>query len=244
MLGLGNSIVKSPVVDSWTPAKLGSKLQVWYRFNTGLTSGDATADDGSTVAEQVKRWADQSGNNNDGTPVDVNDAEETPTYIATGRVRFEQGNESLVFSSALNLGSFAIWFRANWSDTLSNDVPFEGDSNNFIKLTSPTEMRVKFGGDTREDSTIPEIRDDGTEAVNIGIERNSSGGLFSYVGSAAGEWSTSGSKDGESAISNVFALTQIGDGTHNSTWDEVVICNDVLTSDERTKLLEYLDKIV
>ena len=242
MLGLGNSISADQYPGGWTPAELGAKLNAWYRRGVGIAFGDATADDGSTVSNKISEWADQSGNNNHAAPVNASDAEECPTLVE-GKIRFSGAHNSLVFTSTINLEKFAIYFRANWATTISNDVPMEGDSNNFIKLASSTELRIKCGGDTREDATIEQVTDDGSSTFNIGVERIADGTLAAYVGEAAGEWSTSGSKDGQSPISNVLRLTQLGDGTQDSTWSEVVICNDALTSDERTLLLAYLDEV-
>ena len=137
--------------------------------------------------------------------------------------------------------AMAVYFKANWSNTISADVPFEGDSNNFIKVQSPTEVRIKAAGDTREDATIAEITDDGTTPVILGIERDEDGVLYVYKDNTVqSSWSSSGSKDGESPISNALTLTQIGDGTATAYYHEIVICNQVLSSSDRDLLYEYL----
>ena len=180
MLGLGNSICANHYPGGWDPSNLGNKLQVWLQFNTGIST--------ATVAEstnQITRWSDQSGNNNSAIPTDLEDVSEMPKLDTDNTVLFNSNTDSLVFSSALSLGTFAIYWKANWNNTISNDVPFEGNSNNFIKLASPTEMRFKADGQTREDATINEITDDGTTPVILGIERASNGDLTAYKDNAS-----------------------------------------------------------
>ena len=237
MLGLGLSLTKSSVTG-WDPSELGAKLQVWLRFNTGIST--------ATVGEstnQITRWSDQSGNNNSALPTSSEDVNEMPKLDTDNTVLFNSNTDSLVFSSALSLGTLAIYWKAKWANTIGSggtDVPFEGDSNNFIKLASPTEMRFKADGQTREDATINEITDDGTTPVILGIERASNGDLAAYKDNVAGTFSTASPKDGNTPVANTLDLTQIGDGTATSNWYEVVICNDVLSTAERNELYNYL----
>jgi len=238
MLGLGNSICANEYPGGWDPSSLGSKLKVWLQFNTGIST--------ITVEEsvnQITRWSDQSGNNNSALPTDNEDVNEMPKLDTDNTVLFNSNTDSLVFSSALSLGKFAIYWKAKWSNTINNDVPFEGNNNNFIKLASPTEIRFKADGQTREDATINEITDDGTTAVILGVERASNGDLAAYKDNAAGTFSTASPKDGNTPIANTLDLTQIGDGTATSNWYEVVICNDVLSTSERNELYNYLTNV-
>jgi hypothetical protein len=235
MLGLGNSICANHYPGGWNPLELGNKLQVWLKFNTGIST--------ATVGEstnQITRWSDQSGNNNSALPTSNEDVNEMPKLDTDNTVLFNSNTDSLVFSSALSLGTLAIYWKANWTNTISNDVPFEGNSNNFIKLANPTEIRFKANGQTREDATINEITDDGTTPVILGIERASNGDLAAYKDNVAGTFSTSSPKDGNTPVANTLDLTQIGDGTATSNWYEVVICNDVLSTAERNELYNYL----
>ena len=241
MLGLGVGFYKLGGNDypgGWDPSNLGSKMIVWYQFDTGITH--------TTVGEsdrQITRWADQSGNSNHGIPGSVEDVAEMPKYDTDGTVLFNSNTDSLVFSSALSLGKMAIYWKANWSNTISADVPFEGNSDNFIKVNAPTDLRVKADGQTREDATINEITDDGSTTVILGVERDGEGGWHAYKDNSAGSWSTAGAKDGNTPISNTLDLTQIGDGTATSNWHEVVICNDALTSTERSELYTWLQNV-
>tara|TARA_R100000995_G_scaffold18690_1_gene7708 strand:+ start:433 stop:1152 length:720 start_codon:yes stop_codon:yes gene_type:complete len=238
MLGLGSSICANDYPGGWDPSNLGSKLKIWLQFNTGIST--VTVEE---AANQITRWSDQSGNNNSALPADNEDVNEMPKLDTDGTVLFNSNTDSLVFSSALSLGKFAIYWKAKWANTISNDVPFEGNNNNFIKLASPTEIRFKADGQTREDATINEITDDGTTAVILGIERASNGDLAAYKDNAAGTFSTSAPKDGNTPIANTLDLTQVGDGTATSNWYEVVICNDVLSTSERNELYNYLTNV-
>tara|TARA_R100001594_G_scaffold70540_1_gene104920 strand:+ start:675 stop:1403 length:729 start_codon:yes stop_codon:yes gene_type:complete len=241
MLGLGVGFYKLGGIDypfGWTPRNLGSKMVVWYQFNTGITT--------TTVGEsasQITQWADQSGNDNHGAPTVTNDIAEMPKHHTDGTVLFNSNTDSLVFDSALSLGTMAVYWKVNWSNTISADVPFEGNSNNFIKVNAPTDLRVKADGQTREDATISEITDDGSTAVVLGLERDGEGAWAAYMNNSAGTWSESGSKDGNTPISNTLDITQIGDGTATSYWYEVVICNENLSTTERNELYNYLTNV-
>jgi hypothetical protein len=236
MLGLGASLTTSSVIG-WDPSELGSKLKVWLKFNTSVTT--TVIDD----ENQVTLWRDQSGNGNNVAPSSVEDKNEMPRFMDGGTIKFNSNTDSLIFNSALSLGKLAIYWKANWSNTISADVPFEGNSNNFIKVNSPTTLRVKADSQTREDSTINEITDDGTTPVILGLERNGDGDWAVYKDNTAGTWSTSSPKDGNTPISNTLDLTQIGDGTATSDWYEVVICDDVLSTSERNELYNYLTNV-
>ena len=238
MLGLGNSITANEYPGGWNPLELGNKLQIWYQFNTGITT---TTVGGS--ANQITQWADQSGNNNHGAPTVTNNVNEMPKLDTDNTVLFNSATDSLVFSSALSLGTFAIYWKVNWADTIGSggtEVPFEGNGNNFIKLASPTEIRIKADGQTREDATINEITDDGTTSVILGMERASNGDLAAYKDNVAGTFSTASPKDGNTPVANTLDITQIGDGAATSNWHEVIICNDVLSTAERNELYNYL----
>ena len=238
MLGLGVGFYKLAGNDypgGWDPSNLGNKLQVWLQFNTGIST--------STVGEstnQITRWTDQSGRGYHVAPASAEDVNEMPKLDTDNTVLFNSNTDSLIFSSALSLGTFAIYWKANWANAISNDVPFEGNSNNFIKLASSTEIRFKADGQTREDATIGEIVDDGTTPVILGMERASNGDLAAYKDNTEGTFSTSSPKDGNTPVANTLDLTQIGDGTASSNWYEVVICNDVLSTSERNELYNYL----
>jgi len=241
MLGLGVGFYKlsgSDYPGGWDPSNLGDKLQIWYQFNTGIST--------NTVEEstnQIIAWADQSGNNNHGSPRVEDDVNEMPKLDTDGTVLFNSNTDSLIFASALSLGKLAIYWKANWANTISADVPFESNGNNFIKVNSPTTLRVKASSQTREDSTINEITDDGSTAVILGLERNGDGDWAVYKDNASGDWSTTSPKDGNTPIAHTLDLTQIGDGTATSNWYEVVICNDVLTTAERNELYNYLTNV-
>ena len=249
MLGLGVGFYKvggdTYPSGTWTPRSLGGDLMIHLKFKQGIDEVAANDDSGTERARQVAQWSDFSGKGNHAQPTASDDAEEMPTYQTDGSVLFDNALNSLVFGSALNLAAFAIYWRANWSNTINNDVPFEGNSTaDFIKLASPTQIRIKIGGATREDATIDEITDDGTTYHNIGVERESNGNLFCSLDGAEGEFSQVSPKDGNTDIGTQFALTQIGDGTQNSKWIEVIIVGRALTAAERVHMNNYLNSIV
>jgi len=240
MLGLGSSLVTGGASSDWTPADLGSKLKAWYKYNTGISSATVSGN------LQVTQWADQSGNDNHLEPTVTNDKDEMPRLLTDGLssealVFFNSNTDSLVFTSAVTLGKFAMYWKSNWKDTIASEVIFEGDNDNFVKLQSPTEMRLKAGGDVREDATIPEVTDDESTPHILGMERAANGSLLAYNNNVAQDsWASSGDKDGRSPIANALEITQMGDAQNPVYYYEVVICDDVLSTAERNLLYTWL----
>ena len=230
MLGLGNSLVGG-IVLGWTPAELSS-LSQWYRFNTGQTI-DGEGD--------VTEWADQKGSNDltaaGGTNV-------SPTGTA-GAVVFDSSGDIMTFDSATSLGKFSIYFRAKF-DGFNAENCIETGSSDFIQIKSATEIRVKVdnggaeGG--RHDYTAPATISTDTK-FNLGWERDGDGTMLIYLNGAAGAHDATGAGDGTQPIAELLALSRLGKPTETSSWYEVVICNDVLSSSDRALLQTYLDSI-
>ena len=111
-------------------------------------------------------------------------------------------------------------------------------SNDFLKLASPTEARIKIGtgGGARHDFAINEIVE-GNKFV-VGFERKSNGDLEVYKDNIKGT-----ANDGDSlnvAISTTIDMTRMGKPGNSSFWYEVVVCNNSLTDVERNNLYNYL----
>ena len=229
MLGLGNSITKH---YGWSPRGLGTKFIHWYKFNTGITTKSVSDTPGF-----VSAWADQVGTNHL-APVADDDASEMPFLESNGTLFFQQNTDSLVFTSALSLGKFAIYVKHNMKEgqTVSSEVLMEGAADS-IKLANPTEARIKVS--SRQDFTIDEIVE-GTPYV-IGFERASNGDISVFKDNIAG--TAADGDDLNEAISTTFDITQLGDAIVQSYWFEVIICDDVLTASERKQLFNYLSNV-
>ena len=229
MLGLGNSITKQ---YNWSPRGLGTKFIHWYKFNTGITTKSVSDTPGF-----VSSWADQIGDNHL-APVADDDASEMPFLESDGTLFFQQNTDSLVFNSALSLGTFAIYVKHNMKEgqTVSSEVLMEGAADS-IKLANPTEARIKVS--SRQDFTIDEIVE-GTPYV-IGFERASNGDMSVFKDNIAG--TAADGDDLNEAISTTFDITQLGDAVVQSYWYEVIICDDVLTASERKQLFNYLSNV-
>ena len=229
MLGLGNSITKH---YGWSPRGLGTKFIHWYKFNTGITTKSVSDTPGF-----VSAWADQIGTNHL-APVADDDASEMPFLESDGTLFFQQNTDSLVFNSALSLGTFSIYVKHNMKEgqTVSSEVLMEGAADS-IKLASPTEARVNVS--SRQDFTIDEIVE-GTPYV-IGFERASNGDISVFKDNIAG--TAADGDDLNEAISTTFDITQLGDAIVQSYWYEVIVCDDVLTASERKQLFNYLSNV-
>ena len=230
MLGLGNSITANEYPGGWNPAELGSKLIHWYKFNTGITIATVGGIDGL-----ITQWTDQKGSNNLAPEV-TNDGTKMPILHTDNAVRFSGTTDVLVFGSALTLGKFAIYGRFKSSD-FNDRFLQQSDGSEFIKFQSTTEFRIKPG--TRFDMAIS---GDAGLANNTkftaGFERNASGDIFVSANSLASTTSAN------TAISDTIDLQEVSstDGGELDVF-EFIICNDGLSSSERTELNAYLDAI-
>ena len=229
MLGLGNGLTGGAALG-WTPAELSSLLH-WYRFNIGQTTGGDTGN-------EVTEWADQKGSN-DLTASGATEASPTGT---AGGVVFDSAGDIMTWDTDLALGTFSIYFRAKF-DAFGSENMIEKGTSDFLKLQTSSTVRLKAanGGTEggRHDFTLPATISADTK-FNMGWERASNDNMNIYLNGVGSEV-TNG--DGSQAIAEVLALDRLGKPTHTSTWYEVVICNDALSSADRALLQTYLDSI-
>ena len=243
MLGLGASISTATSVGSWNPSRLPGLL-MWFRFNHGITL-DAQDD--------VTKWDNQSNDRNIGDINGTTDggATTSPVMRPDGAMYFDNAANFLRFKTSggsnyeLNLGTFSMYFRLKFDSghTIDAEDLVEKDGSNFFKIASATSTRCKIGG-TRADWTHDEI------SVNtkftIGFERNSSNVCQSYVNGTAGVVD-----EGEGTIETATTLDLIqfgkpvadntsGTGSH---WYEIVICDNALSTENRSLLNSYLDTL-
>ena len=232
MLGLGASTATATSsIGPWNPSRLDSLL-MWFRFNHGIVL-DAQGD--------VTKWTNQSGGvhgEQDGT------SSASPIQNADGSIEFDSASNSLRFKSGgsntiVSLGAFSMYFRIKFdaSTTISGEDLVEKDANNFFKLGTTTNTRVKISG-TRHDWTHDEISEG--EMVTVGLQRTSEGAMTSWVDGSQGEPDEG---DGTEVITNSLDLIQFGKPTNHSYWYEVVICDDALRDPERLLLMSYLETI-
>ena len=229
MLGLGNSILTAGASSIFTPTDLGSKLIHWYKFNTGITTTDIGG------ADQVTVWADQKGSNNL-APAVTDNASVMPKTDTDNSIWFNNPNDSLIFTSALTLGKFAIYGRfksANFGDRFLQQT----DQSEFLKFQTTTEFRIQPGGG-RHDMTIS---GDASLANNTkftaGFERDGDGDFLASANGYASETSAN------TAISNTTDIEEVGSESANFYVYEFIICNDGLSAAERTAINAYLDEI-
>ena len=230
MLGLGNSITANQYPGGWAPTNLGSKLIHWYKFNTGITTATVSGTDGL-----ITQWADQKGSNNLAPEV-TNDGTKMPILHTDNSVRFSGSGDVLVFGSALTLGKFAIYGRFR-TDGFNDRFLQQSDGSEFIKFQSTTEFRIK--PDPRHDMAISGDANLANDTkFTAGFERNASGDIFVSANSLASTTSAN------TAISNTVDIQEVSPANAGA-FDvfEFIICNDGLSSDERTELNAYLDAI-
>ena len=236
MLGLGNSLMGGTVLG-WTPAEIPSLLH-WYRKGVGQESDTG---DSNTNCDL---WTDQKGSNNL-TAVGTDD-NLSPTLNADGTITFDNSNDIMTLATELALGTFSIYVRLSYSETIAVDYLFEKGSSDFFQLSNKALIKVKIGGNGRHDYVVnPELPEDETP-FNIGVEREDTGGTTNdivRVYSAGVSQTQSGGGDGIEVITQLYAPSRLGKPTVTSTWHEIVICNDALSSADRALLNTYLDSI-
>jgi len=240
-LALSNNI-KSRVNADWTPEKLSSLLH-WYKCDTGISTY-AHSTSGNRI---VTEWQDQKGTNHlidTATPADTagyNTAH--PRYdTSTKEVVFDHGGDQLDLTEHLSLGTFAIFVRIEFDDTTFGDFLFEDEAgNNFLKVQTATELRVKISGNRHDFAIDGELEQD-TRYV-IGYQREDTALtaddiISCYVNNTA--VTQSGSGDGTQAITDTLDLEKVGDPSNQTRIKEIVICNNALSGADRTSLFNYL----
>ena len=241
MLGLGASMMTGGAPPEWTPADLSSLIH-WYKYDTGITKSTI---DG--IENIVTGWTDQKGSNHlIGFDLDSGgsiDADEALQWIDGGGLKFADAGDSLSFTSELQLGTFAIHGRYKWAtgSTINAETLFEKTSGNddFIKIQSSTESRVKVAG-SRHDYDLPATISLNT-LFNYGFERGADGTMQIYLDGEVG--TKNGTGDGNQPITDLLDIGRIGGPTHESFVYEIVICDRNLTDADRALLNTYFDTI-
>tara|TARA_R110001583_G_scaffold40461_2_gene129235 strand:- start:4761 stop:5501 length:741 start_codon:yes stop_codon:yes gene_type:complete len=244
-LGLSNS-TNSRVPTDWTPRKFGSSLKLWLRKDTGITESDGTpAENG----EDIEKWLDQSGLNND--MLDASAGTKEWTYNSTAGGSESADSENSKFFLAAD-GSKDITFTAGFAcyarfsisavTTGAHDLfVYDSDdtANDFLRLQTTTEVRSKINGGTKIGWTYTNPTLDSFN--NWGYERDGSNNLTTYLNnSALARVTSAGYLTG--AVSGNFVLDAIG-GNFDGILKEVVWLDRGLTSDERTELQTYFNTL-
>tara|TARA_R110000744_G_scaffold10637_1_gene33007 strand:- start:1044 stop:1718 length:675 start_codon:yes stop_codon:yes gene_type:complete len=134
-LGISNIISNKILVNSWNPADEGS-LVAWYKNKAGIVLN------GSRVSE----WQDSGLNGIDMAQATTN---EQPTYnAANGVLTFDESNvQNLQSQSQISLGgTFTIAFKINITTFNSTILGDNTTANEYIKITSISNLRIKIDG--------------------------------------------------------------------------------------------------
>ena len=222
MLGLGNTIIRGAALSEWTPDNISSLIH-WYKYDTGITK------DGD---EDVTAWADQKGSNN---LTASGDATDSPEYD-NGAIKFAASGDDLEWGSALSLGTFSFYFRYESSD-VATDWIIKGGGTDWIKVHSDSNLRVKIG--TRMDFDVSGMSVN--TKVNLGVDRASNGDVGVFINNSA-QSVASGYTD-NIATSTTYDITKVGSPLITIKMYEILVFNDVLSSEDKALLNTYLNKI-
>ena len=239
MLGLGVGFYKlggNEYPGGWTPGDIEGLIH-WYRKGVGQTSREGDANTNCSV------WVDQKGSNN----LEANGADDavSPTLNEDGTITFDSAGDIMRFDPPLELGAFAIYVKISYSDAINGDLLFEklGSGEDYLQLATEAHAKVRINNNGRFDYDIdPVFPEDGTP-FNVGFERVNGAGRNVYVYSEGISQELAGSDDGIEAITELLEIGSIGKPVHTSTWHEIVICNNALSSADRALLNTYLDSI-
>ena len=239
-LGLSNTI-KQGRSATWTPNNINSLLH-WYRYDTGITTFFVAGAGNHVVTE----WQDQKGSNH---LVDTATPANTSAYNiahpkqdqSTKEIIFDHGGDKLDLTSHTALGTFAVYVRLQFDDTGFGDFFMEGGSDNFLKIQDATNLRVKISGN-RHDFVLAEELQGDTPYV-IGYEREDTAATTNdrisvFVNGDA--LTQSGTGDGTQSIIDTLDLEQLGNPANTIRVKEIVICDNSLSSSDRTNLTNYL----
>ena len=227
-LGLGLNIKTTG--GEWSPAKLSSLIH-WYKFDTGITKD---AEDDVTV------WSDQKGSNNlTSTGVGAN----SPIYD-NGAVLFSGNQNILTFNAPLDLTTFSIYMRFESND-VDGDFLFEETDAEFIKIHDANNIRFKIANGLRHDVSSGVSLSADTK-FNIGVEREDTADttddqIFVFLDNVSK--TIGGGGGGTQNITDTLEITTLGQPATEVKFYEIIICNDALSSSDRTSLNTYLNKI-
>ena len=232
-LGLNNSVKNRGALETptWNPGNISSLIH-WYKYDTSITK-DAQDD--------VTAWADQKGSNNL-TATGVTD--ESPLY-SSGAILFNYTNDVLTFGSTLVLGTFSVYMRMECSSWGAENFLNPAGSD-FFKSQDSTEIRLKIDGSSRHDINSNISLSDNTK-YNIGLEREDTGGAGNtddqIYFSIDGVNKPFDDGNGTQVITETFDVVSIGRPLTDCKYYEIVVCNNSLSSGDRTSLNTYLNTI-
>ena len=121
----------------WNPAD-NQNLVAWYRYRTGLTLVTP-----GTATSLISGWEDASGNGH--AMVQATTSEQPTATILTGAIDFDSSTDNNL-GTALQIsltGAFTIGFRFYPSATSNVVLADNDESNEFIKITGATTLRIK-----------------------------------------------------------------------------------------------------
>ena len=226
MLGLGNSLAKGGVTSEFSPSNISSLIH-WYKHSEGIEEADGSfPEDG----EQITAWRDQKGSEDitsgTGTFMVWNDTEKALTANGDTKKLTTSGDVTIS-------GGFSMYVRIKFVAISSGDVFVQDkdDVGMFFRVNSSTAIKMKIAGTalTWNGDTI-----NTGQYYNIGVERNGSDEVRTYVDGAEYGSAVSNSAD--------FVWDAIKGGQADF-FKTAIICNSELSSGDRAGLNTYLNNI-
>tara|TARA_R110002096_G_scaffold124788_1_gene269619 strand:- start:564 stop:1319 length:756 start_codon:yes stop_codon:yes gene_type:complete len=242
-LGLGLNIKTSGGTD-FNPSSLGSTLDLWYQYNTGLTNLSGT--DGNS--DNRMQWLDQSGNARHAQQ----DTDAKKPTITSGYLDFEDTSvndymEIATGTSVLDYGgtdTFTLVVAVRRESKTTADRFIGSTVSQFIGFVNQ-ESKLQL----RANSGLLAIQfDDDYFPINadyiVTVTKDADGNILVYKNSNV----LSESGGGTSQLTGSdMDLTQIGSQLTSDTTTafdgrmyEFIVCNTVLSTSDRNLTIDYL----
>jgi len=242
-LGLGINLNKGGATESWTPLVLGSTLDLWLQYNTGITSDGGSPD-------LVSQWADQSGNSRHATQ----STDAAKPSVTSGYLDFEDTSVNDYMDIATGTGAlgyghpnpFTIVIALRREDA-GTDRFIGSTSAEFVGLVGDLSKIQTRAAGTNGALVVLTMDDDyfttGSDYI-LTVTKDSSGNILVYKNSDVLAESGGGTSQ---QIGTDMDLTFIGSSVssdHVNAFDgriyEVIVCDTVLSTSDRNSTIDYL----
>tara|TARA_R110000822_G_scaffold148059_2_gene286985 strand:+ start:57 stop:770 length:714 start_codon:yes stop_codon:yes gene_type:complete len=218
----------TPPPPPWDPSD-ESSLLAWYKNKVGVAVN---------ASNEVGEWSDSSGNGN--LMVASGDATESPTYNSTtGELSFNAArSQHLQLDTNLQLeipAEFTIGFKMNATGTNNTILGDNTSSNEYFKITSATNLRIK--NNTGQGNIATDTGN--LDECDIVLIRDSSGNITMYRDGELQQGNTDLSGD---ILIDAIGIREPTINSFNGTISEIQIYTETdqaLT----TNVIDYLSNI-
>jgi hypothetical protein len=201
MLGLGNSVSGLTVPDEGSVIPTFDGLQVWYKFNEGLTASGSL----------ITAWADSSGNGNNLTQ--STETNQPSKSSPEGGIDLDGSDNFMILDTALDLTAFTIVATITIDDNTLETLFGNGSSGTDFFRLDGSAWTIRTAGSSFQ-GAMSTSRSDGDSYVLILIsQRGASQTRYNLFDLTDGTFTTEGSV----TIDNqTFTIGDVGRNSANA----------------------------